>query len=169
MICDSGATLPPELQDSVQRGLHIPSEAQPTDAETAGIASIHPESRDDSRGQTMLLAERGPSDQGSTQKPSLYESLMRRRIDAQTKSETKCQSEEKESPGQFSLADSLRDQNGSGHLDIQNLAEHYKGRSRCELCLIRKQDLRIVYNWLHQDLHYSVSVLMQETGCSSRA
>lgn len=117
--CLAGNNLPPEL---VERGDNRFS-ALPncSEAESAGIASIHPDYENDSReteeGATVV---RGPESTFTFSKlpwgkrisePEYIEKLEER--------------QEGEQPSGPSLYNG-----SSGHKDIQNLAEHYRGRSR---------------------------------------
>ena len=120
-------------------GPGLPPEQQ-TDAELAGIASIHPEFEPVSCSEPLESSRLQP---GSAEQQSLYDSLLGRATGRPPGDAAEIPRQRSSSlrhgpglelasslSGSQNLAESLKDRDGSGHLDIQNLAEHYKGRSR---------------------------------------
>ena len=122
-------------------GPGLPPEQQ-TDAELAGIASIHPDFEPISCSEPMESSRLQP---GNAEQQSLYDSLLGKATGRPTGVAVESQRQRSSSLGQGpgpglelasshsgtqNLSESLKDRGGSGHLDIQNLAEHYKGRSR---------------------------------------
>ena len=98
-----------------------------SEAETAGIASIHPEYQEDEvvLAQNLHIPEASVS-RGPEKKSKLYDMIL-----GKTSQDEKSMSSNRDrGPEDPSLAESFRYRSGSGHEDIQSLAEHYKGRSR---------------------------------------
>lgn len=120
--------IPPEYQDDAPPGLQSAIQPQHTIAETAGIASLHPETMDEQPLHSTVVE--ASEEHGLKQRPNLYKSLLGKKENAQPTKPSIITSEDDRMGGQASLAASLRDQTGPGHQEIQNLAEHYKGRSR---------------------------------------
>lgn len=114
----AGSGLPPEMQEGSNLSMHVCSTA-----EMSSIASIHPDYQNDER-----EAQEGPSaavTRDSDKTSNLYDTLLGRRSSSQSASQI--QGSAQNHPP---IADSLKHREAQGHEDIQNLAEHYKGRSR---------------------------------------
>ena len=95
-------------------------------AEMSNIASIHPEYQiEESKTQGAPSAT---VTRGSEKAYSLYDTLLGRKGSEESASQSP-----QSAQNHPSVTDSLNHREASGHEDIQNLAEHYKGRSRSAL------------------------------------
>ncbi len=135
----AGSNLPPEQREQTTT-LHTPSDQQHSAAEVAGIASIHPDYLEDTPSREVPATR---DEAQAEERPSLLSFFGRRAssgggeepvpIAADQEARVERTSEEnRRMSGSHTagIIDSLNDRNSSGHKDIQDLAEHYKGRSR---------------------------------------
>ena len=119
----TGCGLPPEMRGRLSEGGQLPACST---AEMASIASIHPEYQSEEENQ--FQRQQSPSVAITTDSEKtygLYDTLLGRKSSGQTTYQP--QQSIQTHP---TIADSLKHREASGHEDIQNLAEHYKGRSR---------------------------------------
>ena len=92
-------------------------------AEMSNIASIHPEYQNE--GIQTGEAPSAAIARDSEKTYNLYDTLLGRKSSGQHAPQT-----QESAQNHPSVADSLQHRGAQGHEDIQNLAEHYKGRSR---------------------------------------
>ena len=118
----AGCGLPPEVRTRADAGTSMPICSA---AEMSNIASIHPDYQNDYQNEERQSGQ-DPSaavTRDSEKTYNLYDTLLGRKGSDRTTTQTSAQIHP-------SIADSLQNRGAQGHEDIQNLADHYKGRSR---------------------------------------